>query len=668
MKKGERFAGGLQLQFFPHAEFEEPNLSDPVINAEIIARNVLRVLLMGNYKDWQKLSNWKVFKAIFIRRDRELMKGLRIAFQQGFQFVYEQLKEKKLPPLEHEQALLFISNCLTLLPYADLNPYESIALPQWIKGSWQLIEYKVSPIELTPTHGFQKLILEDTDRVFAYGLEPILEKDASPQLIFMGTTYPAGQGFVTQVNTDMEAFATVGNQLYHSGKKNLTKWISGQQQPIEVCGTSLGGSLALLFAIDKGEKASRITALNPAGLLETNLKKTFDNWDSISIKPIVIVEKQNNDPVSQFGIWKKEWNLIHVIPTKAKQGPNQLSDHALNYTGFSDTQFIILDPISDNNKRQGRNFWLYTVLRSFIYYAVLTPFRYFIRPVGLYLLNHKLQVLISCFLIVLIGLFPALSLGSAFSIFMGLKAFNFLNSIISGLILGFGLERSISFILGKLGIISSDSSIFLDWIKQRGTPFKVIFGLTLGLALTSLSVGLVLSTGLLMPALFGLASMPLSIYLVEKTIFFFKTILGKGRIKAPACQDPQLERNIQLDIYQNEAEVSFTPNQINNYYSLIRCDLKNKKFVPEPKENELKRFSGLTKFEILKKLSNGEPVSDVVTLTATKAKIFTMTKTVELIEKFGLCSKKTKKMASALEEAYQLGKEERKEQAGIFLC
>ena len=115
-----------------------------------------------------------------------------------------------------------------------------------------MVDYYVTPIELTPTKGFKKLFVRDHDRVFAYGLEPINHKDAESQLIFMGTTYPAGQGFVPQVKTDLKGFETVGKTLYQCGHQRILAWLLHQKGNVHVCGISLGGSLSLLLAIHLG--------------------------------------------------------------------------------------------------------------------------------------------------------------------------------------------------------------------------------------------------------------------------------------------------------------------------------------------------------------------------------------------------------------------------------
>ena len=409
MRTDELYATGLTLNFFESNEFEakveEGSLQE---NAAKVARNALRILMMGWRNDWKDVLSLQVLKAVFIERDRELTKGMRLAFQQGFNFLFEQLNNSDLTPEQFRQAQFYLSNCLTLLPFADLTPYESFTIPQWINKQWKMVEYKVTPIELTPTKGFWKLFINDEDRVFAYGLEPLIDKKAEPHLIFMGTTYPKGQGFNTQIYTDSED-DTPGSFLYRHGASNIERWLnkfSGEETKVHVCGTSLGGSLSLMLGVHQGEKLSRVDALNPTGLYEPWFPSRYDRWTEIEKKPAVFIQKQGNDPVSAFGVWKNEWNILHVVPPEDKQGPNGFVDHALNYAGFSETQFLGVNTEEDNAGRKKRNFLLFSFVRSLLFYLVMVPYHYLILPLVRYAWNNKLLLLVTAVLVGLSFLIP----------------------------------------------------------------------------------------------------------------------------------------------------------------------------------------------------------------------------------------------------------------------
>lgn len=391
------FQGGIDLNFSSQRKLETIEGVEQERQAPIIARNAVRFLMMGWTEQWTEFLTPAVAHAIFVKRDHELLRELRFAFQQGFLELFEQLKkqeENELTAEQKEQIHLYLSNCLTLLPYGDLTPYESIKIPQYIENRWELVEYQVKPIELTESTGWRRFFIQDQDRVFAYGLEPLFQNKAESHLIFMGTTYPAGQGFLPQVNTDSKGFETVGESLYQTGRKRIREWLNTQKNKIHVCGVSLGGSLSLLLAIDKGTyQLSRVDALNPAGLHNAWFKSKYDHWDELTDKPEVVVQKQGNDPVSAFGIWKVDWKIIQVTPPKDKQGPNRFCDHFLNYAGFADTTFTYIEAEQDNAKRKARNFWLYSLGRALIYGLFLQPYTNVIRPFIYFLIrNWRLSV------------------------------------------------------------------------------------------------------------------------------------------------------------------------------------------------------------------------------------------------------------------------------------
>jgi|GEM_PF-1667338 len=390
------FVGELDLQFFPSANFESIEGIGSAEQIPIIARNSLRLLMMGWPESWQELMSWTTFNAVFLHRDPVLLKEMRVSFQEGFHHLFTQLEGKQFTANQHEQIQLYLSNCLSILPYGDITPYESFTIPQFVDGEWTMVDYKVEPIELTEKSGYGRFILQDKDRVFAYGLEPIQNSKAESHLIFMGTTYPAGQGFVPQVTTDLKGFETAGKTLYDSGRQRLHDWLLRQGDKAHVCGVSLGGSLSLLLAIDLGEHLSRVDALNPAGLHDPWYSKSrFDNWDEMLSKPRVVVQSQGNDPVSPFGVWKNDWDILKIEPPQHKQGPNSYFDHCLNYAGIANTTFVYIDAEEDNVTRKARNIWLYSLGRSLIYYPILVPYNYLIRPVLYWMWEHKVISLIA---------------------------------------------------------------------------------------------------------------------------------------------------------------------------------------------------------------------------------------------------------------------------------
>lgn len=418
------FRGGLNLKFISETEFESVIDRAAEEHYGVYGRNALRLLMMGWTKSWSELLSWPIFKAVFLQRDHALLKELRLAFQQGFDHLFLQLKDQQLTKEQHEQVQLYLSNCLSLLPYADLSPYESFRIPQYTNRHWELVDYEVKPIELTKMQGIEHRLLQDSDRVFAYGLEPITHPDAQSHLIFMGTTYPAGQGFAQQIKTDFKGFETVGMALYERGRQGLKDWLTAQKNKVHVCGVSLGGSLSLLLANDLGEHLSRVDVLNPAGLHDDTIKEKYDRWDDISPQPEVVVQIQGKDPVSFFGVWKKNWIIIRVTPPVELQGPNLFCDHFLNYAGFADTRFTYVTAEEENAQRKFRNFWLYSLGRSVFYYTTLVPYNYMVRPALYFFKDHWSSILlataillavIACGILATAGVLPTAATGLIFT-------------------------------------------------------------------------------------------------------------------------------------------------------------------------------------------------------------------------------------------------------------
>lgn len=382
------FTGELDLNFCAQQEFESLDGVETSKQSSILIRNFLRVLMMGWTPSWKQLITPAIAHAVFVQRNPELLRELRFEFQQGFLHLFQQLEGQTY----HEQAQLYLSNCLSLLPYSDLTAYESIKVPQYVDEQWELVEYQVRPIELT------KGTEQDADRVFAYGLEPLFQTRAESHLIYMGTTYPAGQGFLSQISTDSKGFESVGKSLYRTGRARVQAWLEQQNGKIHVCGTSLGGSLSLLLAIDQGNyQLSRVDALNPAGLHNARNKSQFDHWNELSDKPRVVIQKQGDDPVSHFGVWKEDWEILHIAPPADKKGPNGFWDHAINYAGLKETQFTYIDAKEDNAQRNRRNLLLFSLGRGFIYYAFLVPYTYVIRPAAHFFAKHwPLLIILPC--------------------------------------------------------------------------------------------------------------------------------------------------------------------------------------------------------------------------------------------------------------------------------
>lgn len=664
MQDGELYAGGLGLNFYESAELEPLEGLDGRQAALAVARNALRILTMGWQDEVKTLLNRKVLKAIFWFRDQELMRAMRIAFQQGFDHLFQQLQGKQLDPLKQRQADLYISQCLSLLPFSDITPYECFTIPQWINKRWQMVHYKVVPIELTPVSGFKKLFLSEQDRVFAYGLEPINHPDADPHLIFMGTTYPAGQGFVSQLNTDLEGFETAGKKLYRNGRDNIVRWLNRQDRKARVCGTSLGGALSLLLAIDQGDKLQRVDAFNPPGLYKSWLKKSqYDRWEEIrkTNKNLrVYVYKQGDDPISKFGEWKEDWDIVHVIPSdERKKKLNPLTDHAMIYSGYEDTQFVGVDTKADNQERRKRNFWLYTLLRGVFYYAVLVPFRYGALPALRYGWTHKRQVGLGLGFFALFLLFPALvpALFIPGPAILGLLA----SALISAVIWSYFTDLLLTLIYDdftnrKRGEFNS----FLNWVSERPVWVRALLGT--GMVLISAAMLIVplipVFVPLMTPVFFlALAAVPFMAFLSYCVIQSIQTLAGLNKPTIAECHDPLLPRNPERDIYRKEMSAKMSIQDLGDYHFATRVLLKDKPYLPLSGDEYRERYQGLSKREVLLKSQDPDEATQSIQVKAPEAKIHEMRQIASIARRFGFQkSPACLEELRAIHDGYKLGK------------
>ena len=400
MAHDEVFATGLQLNFLKNKS-SEPLIADSEEEGySIVARNLWRALMMGcpSAYDLKDIVSRKVLQSVLHKPEPKLTQVLREEFQSGMSYVHQQLcNNTPMNQLQHNQAELYISNCLTYIPYIEPEENSVLSIPQYIGDTWQLIEYKINYIELTNP---SKKNQYQRDRVFAFGLTPVdTAIGANPLLIFPGTTYPAGQGFWSHIESDFRAFQGVGENLYAQGRDRIQKWANSCTIKPKVCGVSLGGSLALLFAVDMGNIACRVDAFNPAGLYVPLWGGRKDNWENFSAsdKPKVYVQKQGNDIVSMLiGYWKDDFIVLQSRSSKEHAGRHGFSNHAINLAGCEQTEYIEIDAEMDNQQRKLRNLIFYTLLRAALYYATIAPTLYVALPTVRVMLYLSELIITTC--------------------------------------------------------------------------------------------------------------------------------------------------------------------------------------------------------------------------------------------------------------------------------
>jgi hypothetical protein len=333
--------------------------------------------------DWQEngleLITWSVLKAILFKKNPTFIAMMRNTLKQGFLNVFHQLNAMEMNAETLLQAQVFIRNCMSFIPYTEPAEGELFSLPQWMDDHWEFVQYRMHPIEMTNLKSCNSFFQQKQDRFFAYAMEPVYHPSAHPQLVFTASSYPAGTGFWIAVKSDLTPNTMIGENLYKSGRQKLIDWLDGQVRPVDVSSISLGASLALQLAMDQGHKLDVVHAYSPAGM---PLCKTldWDHWEQLSHKPQVMVVRQGDDPVSQYGTFKNDWTMLYLKPSKKNRNFLSVLDHATNFAGLDDTTFSFQDVDKQNQANLLRNIVLYGAGRSLLYYFAVLPYHYNVRP------------------------------------------------------------------------------------------------------------------------------------------------------------------------------------------------------------------------------------------------------------------------------------------------
>lgn len=279
------------------------------------ARNFLRHMLRGTpicpragdsfFKS--PLVNWRPLgRTLIWRSDPQLLEAIRLELQQVLDQAFHLLSATTLVDNDQQRAMLlqqneaiyaiFQSTLLSILPFFDPAKGETLLIPQKLNDVWEKVAYTITPIDISPQSGLLSTVITDEERIYAYGLETSHPK-AQSHLLFIGTTYPGGQGY------DL-------NNLYnfypnHSiGAHDMTgidHWLEQKaDKSVTVAGHSKGAVNAMELAIKHPQKISEANCLNPTAMAGSNLLNFQDAWSNHAKKkdrPRINVYTQQGDPV-----------------------------------------------------------------------------------------------------------------------------------------------------------------------------------------------------------------------------------------------------------------------------------------------------------------------------------------------------------------------------------
>jgi hypothetical protein len=279
----------------------------------------------GSLADWAKMKT-----SVLMRTDPLLLAAMQIELKA----VLAEAAQMPAAMSQGEEEIYkaFVHNIIALLPYCYPDEGEEFVIPQKVEGVWKACKYRVDrKIELTPRWFSTPMI--------CYGLT---SDDGPPLLSFLGTTYPAGEGFVATVLSDFTPGLSVGHAPYMMGKEKIAEWFEGKQG-VRLFGMSLGGAMTFQALRHHRDKIDSVDAFNPPGLYPWNWKERFDGPQKVNIY------YQENDLVATMGSFP-EGNGVSVFHVHSKEKEGMFQAHARVYTGGDEVTMLKGDPAFENRR------------------------------------------------------------------------------------------------------------------------------------------------------------------------------------------------------------------------------------------------------------------------------------------------------------------------------
>lgn len=221
---------------------------------------------------------------------------------------------------------LFISQVISLIPYCYPKIGQVFQIPVKSKnGTYCLKTYTVERV-------IETSVSRHLSPLKAYFLTSPSYK---PLLIFTGTTFPSGDGFLNSLIADFTPFSSVGKLPFIIAKPQLED-IFKDYSAVMVYGMSLGGALALHTLRDFQDKISEVFASVPAGL------HSKDDFKSQGPKVVIITQK--GDIVSDVGYFP-EHERVSLYSVNLQGRPEKaLNAHARVFCGSPRAKIDKIDP------------------------------------------------------------------------------------------------------------------------------------------------------------------------------------------------------------------------------------------------------------------------------------------------------------------------------------
>jgi hypothetical protein len=248
------------------------------------------------------------------------------------------------PPASREDEFIwnaFVGNIIALLPFSYPDEGTIFSIPRLENGQCIVDDYQVEliPIEYPGIKSPMN----------ALGMTPVKPKSAPDLLVFMGTTFPAGQGFAATFFSDFTPGHSVGALAYRHNKEKIETWLAGKTG-VTAVGLSLGGAMVFHAIRHHPESFARAEAFSPAGLYERNWRR------KISPDCKVNIYTQKGDIVTQLGHFPRGDNvsLYSVFPHQEGVNEGPLESHIRLFWGLKKLT-IIKNDVDSVNRKFGRS-------------------------------------------------------------------------------------------------------------------------------------------------------------------------------------------------------------------------------------------------------------------------------------------------------------------------
>lgn len=420
------------------------------IPTDIFNRDIIKTLLQDPY------AIPSFYRALLKTSDPFILRAARLEIQDSFERLYSTLQIT--PPSnenEHEKVQFCIYNMLSIFAMFNPSPYETIRLPQCINHQWKMVEFSITPIELSPSSGFFSYFMGENDRLFSYGLTAINEENVPRILIHKGTGWNTSPGVVLQTLSDLWPNKTPGETFFEWQQANIDSWIDESDSYVISCGQSLGGALAYLTAMHRPDKVRIVSSLVPPGLAREFTKEhpIFGNWYKTpnAQKPLVQVQRPIGDFVSKFGQFPQEFQLknLSVANEKLMAAPfRNLFAHMRNVSACDSTitETKSIEKENRTESRKANNSWLYNH-RWIIFYGLLIPNYILRRPINYLLSNNPLRLFLFVALMLCCLFIPSLAGVLAGLPILALIPNSFLACTIASWSVSHYLSKTVSFII-----------------------------------------------------------------------------------------------------------------------------------------------------------------------------------------------------------------------------